>query len=66
MPLLRIDLPRSIPPARRTAIADIIDKTLIDVLNTPVGGRFHIISAHDSNSLQIDPTFLDIDRWGRP
>ena len=62
MPLVRIDLPESVEPPRRSLIGDIVYQTLVDVLNAPTGDKFQIIIAHDSDSLRIDPSYLGIDR----
>jgi 4-oxalocrotonate tautomerase len=62
MPLVRIDLPRTIEPERRGVIGDIVYQAMADVLNVPDGDKFQIITAHDAGSLRIDPTYLDIDR----
>jgi 4-oxalocrotonate tautomerase len=62
MPLVRIDVPESVEPTRRTAIADIVYETMVDVLNVPEHDRFQILTAHSSGNLLIDPTYLDIDR----
>ena len=62
MPLVRIDLPESIPSERRTVIGDIVYQTLVDVFNVPVRDKFQIITAHDNDALRIDPDYLDIDR----
>jgi 4-oxalocrotonate tautomerase len=62
MPLVRIDLPESIDPERRTVIADIVYQTLVDILNVPENDRFQIVTAHTTGTLVVDPTYLDIDR----
>jgi phenylpyruvate tautomerase PptA (4-oxalocrotonate tautomerase family) len=62
MPLARIDLPESVEPSRRSLIGDIVYQTLVDVLNAPTGDKFQIITAHDSESLRIDPSYLGIHR----
>jgi phenylpyruvate tautomerase PptA (4-oxalocrotonate tautomerase family) len=62
MPLVRIDLPNSIEPERRGLIGDIVYQAMTDVLNVPDGDKFQIISAHEADSLRIDPAYLGIDR----
>ena len=62
MPLVRIDVPESIEPSRRTAIADTVYESMVDVLDVPENDRFQIITAHSAGNLLIDPTYLDIDR----
>jgi 4-oxalocrotonate tautomerase len=62
MPLVRIDVPESITPERRTTIADIVYETLVDTLNAPVDDRFQIITPHACGDLLIDSTYLGIER----
>jgi 4-oxalocrotonate tautomerase len=62
MPLVRIDLPDSIAPERRTVIADIVYETLVDTLNVPVHDRFQIVTPHASGDLLIDSLYLGIGR----
>ncbi|MBW0012762.1 tautomerase family protein [Mycobacterium sp.] len=64
MPLVRIDLPRTIEPERRSLIGDIVYQAMADVLNVPDGDKFQIITAHDAESLRMDPAYLGIDRSG--
>jgi 4-oxalocrotonate tautomerase len=65
MPLVRIDVPESIEPTRRTTIADIVYETMVDVLDVPEHDRFQIVTAHGPGSLLIDPTYLGIERSAR-
>jgi 4-oxalocrotonate tautomerase len=62
MPLVRIDLPRTIEPQRRSLIGDIVYQAMADVLNVPDGDKFQIITAQDAESLRIDPAYLGIER----
>jgi 4-oxalocrotonate tautomerase len=62
MPLVRIDVPESMEPTQRTAIADVIYESMVDVLNVPEHDRFQIITAHGADNLLIDPTYLGIER----
>jgi 4-oxalocrotonate tautomerase len=62
MPLVRIDLPRTIEPEQRGLIGDIVYRAMADVLNVPDGDKFQIITAHDAESLRMDPAYLGIDR----
>ena len=62
MPLVRIDLPHTIEPERRSLIGDIVYQAMADVLNVPDGDKFQIITAHDDDALRIDLAYLDIDR----
>jgi 4-oxalocrotonate tautomerase len=62
MPLVRIDLPDTIEPERRSLIGDIVYRTMADVLNVPDGDKFQILTAHDAESLRMDPAYLGVDR----
>ena len=62
MPLVRIDLPESVARERRTAIADIVYQTLVDILDVPENDRFQIVTARGADTLLIDRTYLGIDR----
>jgi 4-oxalocrotonate tautomerase len=62
MPLVRIDLPETIPPERRALIGDIVYDTMAEVLSVPDHDKFQVITAHAAQSLRIDPVYLDIDR----
>jgi hypothetical protein len=44
MPLVRIDLPQCIGEDRRAAIGDIVYRTMVDVLNTPAGDKFQVVT----------------------
>jgi 4-oxalocrotonate tautomerase len=62
MPLVRIDVPSSIPSDQRRAIGDVVYETLTAVLNVPEHDNFQIITAHDRDGLRMDPEYLGIDR----
>jgi phenylpyruvate tautomerase PptA (4-oxalocrotonate tautomerase family) len=62
MPLVRIDVPDSVESTQRTAIADIVYQTMVDVLDVPEHDRFQIVTAHGPGNLLIDPTYLGIER----
>jgi 4-oxalocrotonate tautomerase len=62
MPLVRIDLPNTIEPERRSLIGDIVYRAMAEVLNVPDGDKFQVVTAHGADSLRVDPTYLGIDR----
>ena len=62
MPLVRIDLPHTIEPERRSLIGDIVYRAMAHVLNVPDGDKFQVVTAHGADSLRIDPAYLGIDR----
>jgi phenylpyruvate tautomerase PptA (4-oxalocrotonate tautomerase family) len=62
MPLVRIDLPHTIEPERRSLIGDIVYQAMNEVLNVPDGDKFQIINVHDPETLRMDRAYLGIDR----
>jgi 4-oxalocrotonate tautomerase len=62
MPLVRIEVPDTISPEKRSLIGDIVYETMHEVINVPEGDKFQIITAHSPDSLRIDPTYLGIER----
>ena len=63
MPLVRVDLPDTIEPERRGLIGDIVYQAMADILNVPDGDKFQVITAHDVDSIRIDPAYLGVDRF---
>jgi 4-oxalocrotonate tautomerase len=62
MPLIRLDVPASLSqPARRLAV-DVVYDALRAELNVPEDDRFAVVCSHDTTGLQINPTYLGIDR----
>ncbi|MFI9328935.1 tautomerase family protein [Kitasatospora sp. NPDC052868] len=62
MPLVRIDLSVTRPPALRRAIADGVHQALVDAVGIPAGDRFQIVTPHDPEELVFDPNYLDVAR----
>jgi 4-oxalocrotonate tautomerase len=62
MPLVRIDLPHTIEPERRSLIGDIVYQAMNEVLNVPGGDKFQIINVHNPETLRMDRAYLGIDR----
>ncbi|MDH6575275.1 tautomerase family protein [Kitasatospora sp. MAP5-34] len=62
MPLVRIDLSATRPPALRRAIADGVHQALVDAVGIPAGDRFQIVNPHDPDELIFDPDYLDVAR----
>lgn len=58
MPLVRVDVPESMTPARRDAIADVIYEALHSVFGAPSGDKFIVINAHTPGNLYIDLHYL--------
>jgi 4-oxalocrotonate tautomerase len=62
MPLVRIDVPDTFSPEKRSLIGDIVYETMHEVISVPEGDKFQIITAYSAGSLRIDPNYLDIER----
>jgi phenylpyruvate tautomerase PptA (4-oxalocrotonate tautomerase family) len=62
MPLVRIDLADSRPPATRRAIADGVHDALIGAIGIPAGDRFQIVTVHPAEELIFDPEYLGVER----
>jgi 4-oxalocrotonate tautomerase len=62
MPLVRIDVPQTMPPDQRALIGDIVYETMHAELNVPERDKFQVITAHAPDSLRIDPTYLNVER----
>ena len=62
MPLVRIDLPATTPIEARQAAGEVVYAAMRATLNVPEGDRFQVITAHPSEGLAIDPTYLGIER----
>ena len=62
MPLVRIDVPDTFSPEKRSLIGDIVYETMHEVISVPDGDKFQIIAAHAADSLRIDPAYLDVER----
>lgn len=64
MPLVRIDVPRSMSPATRRAVADGVHAALVDAIKIPADDRFQIVAEHAPDGLIADPAYLGISRGG--
>jgi 4-oxalocrotonate tautomerase len=62
MPLVRIDVPVEISLQQRSVIGDIVYESMAATINVPEGDKFQIITAHETDGLRIDPSYLDVDR----
>jgi 4-oxalocrotonate tautomerase len=62
MPLVRIDVPQTMPPDQRALIGDIVYEAMHAELNVPERDKFQVITAHAPDSLRIDPTYLNVER----
>jgi 4-oxalocrotonate tautomerase len=62
MPLVRIALRRSKPPAYRKAIVDGGYRALRDTFDVPEGDRFMLVSEHDADGFGYDPHYFGMSR----
>jgi 4-oxalocrotonate tautomerase len=62
MPLIRLDVPESLPLESRRLAVDVVYDALRAELNVPEDDRFAVVCAHDSTGLQMNRTYLGIDR----
>ena len=51
MPLVRIDLDKSVPAERGRLIGDVVYEAMISVANVPPDDRFQIITRHDAGDI---------------
>jgi phenylpyruvate tautomerase PptA (4-oxalocrotonate tautomerase family) len=62
MPLVRIDAPAALPPARLRAVADAVHAALVAHMNVPEADRFQVITRHEPENLLIDPRYPSVER----
>jgi phenylpyruvate tautomerase PptA (4-oxalocrotonate tautomerase family) len=61
MPLVRIDLRRGKDAAYRQQVGRAVYEAMIGV-GVPVNDRFMVVSEHDADNFQFDPSYLGINR----
>lgn len=64
MPLVRIDVPETMPQATRRAVADGVHAALVEAIRIPADDRFQIVAAHPAGGLIADPGYMGIARSG--
>jgi 4-oxalocrotonate tautomerase len=64
MPLVRIDVPESMPPATRSTVADGVHAALVETIRIPADDRFQVVAAHPAAGLIADPGYMGIARGG--
>ena len=62
MPLVRIDLLRGRTPEFHRALGDAVYRAMTETAGVPVDDRFEVVTAHDSDGLLYDPTYLGVAR----
>jgi len=62
MPLVQIDLDRSLAEKSGEQISKEINDALVDALGMSPTDKFQIFRTHESSELVFDPTYNDVDR----
>jgi phenylpyruvate tautomerase PptA (4-oxalocrotonate tautomerase family) len=62
MPLVRIAFLEGKPQDFGKQVADVVYRTMVEVINVPPADNFQIISEHNRDSLVYDLHYLDIPR----
>ena len=62
MPLVHIDLDRSLAERLGDQISDGIHKALVDALGMEPSDKFQILNTHAPEEVIFDPTYNDVDR----
>jgi 4-oxalocrotonate tautomerase len=62
MPLIRLDVPASLPAGSWRTAVDVIYEALRSELGVPENDRFAVVSSREPAGLQVDPAYLGIAR----
>lgn len=62
MPLIEVDLERSLFEEKHTEISRAIHDAQIAALKIPADDLFQVFRPHDSHELKFDPTYNGVDR----
>lgn len=62
MPLVQVDLDRSLAERHRQDISDAIHEALVDALGMDPADRFQIFRTHEPGELVFDPAYNGVDR----
>lgn len=62
MPLIHVDLDRSLFEASHAAIGDAIHEAQIEALGIPADDRFQVFRPHGDGELKFDPGYNGVDR----
>lgn len=58
MPLVRIDLPAGTSPEYRSAVADVVYRSLIEVADVPENDKFIVVAEHPRGDLILDRHYV--------
>jgi phenylpyruvate tautomerase PptA (4-oxalocrotonate tautomerase family) len=64
MPLVQVDLPRSLFTEKGAQMSDEIHQALIDSLTIPADDKFQVFRPREAGELVFDPGYGDVDRRG--
>ncbi len=62
MPIVGIDLIEGKSEEYRAQVGEIAYQTMVDVLNSPEGDRFQVITEHPKSALSFDRDYLGVHR----
>lgn len=62
MPLVKFNVPQSIPEDRVAALRAAVHQSLVATANVPEDDLFHVVYRLDEKSLVIDRNFLGVER----
>ena len=62
MPLVRISLREGKPEAYRKALADGVQRAMVEAIEIPAQDRFQVVTEHPAGGLIYDPSYLGIER----
>jgi hypothetical protein len=62
VPLIQIDLERSLYEQHHEALSKAVHQAQIDALDIPADDRFQVFTPHDAGELVFDPAYNGVDR----
>ncbi len=62
MPLVRISMAAGRSPAVAKAISDAVHKALVEAVNAPAEGKFHLITEHAAGTLVHPPSYMGMPK----
>ncbi|MCC0034186.1 MAG: tautomerase family protein [Hoeflea sp.] len=62
MPLVKFNVPQSLPDGRVAGLRRAVHEALVATANVPEDDLFHVIHRLDAKSLVIDPAFPSLER----
>jgi 4-oxalocrotonate tautomerase len=62
MPLVRISLREGKTEAYKKALADGVQRALVEAIDIPPQDRFQVVTEHSTSELFYDPSYLGIER----